>query len=253
MKKSLLSVLIITSVLISCKKDKNASSVQEPATLKKISKLIYTYESDPAEVQTFTYDAQGRPASYLKGTRKDIFNFESATRLVVTRYKTTDNSIDAIIECSLNSKGAITKMDFKNSSGVITYTYELTYNADGYNTGVKGYNSSSVYEETVEVNNGNFTSAKRYYGGVLTYNDEFTYNTYQNTTPGGFFSYWPVANLFGKPSKNLFAEVKSVKLNGEVITLNKNTYERDASGNVLKMYIDFTVDGKKGIYEYSYE
>lgn len=255
MKKLLLTGIVIAGILASCKKDNvpGQPSPQEQATTKKISKSVYIYNNEPAEVEQLTYDAAGRPATYTNDSKKEVFDFKSPTKLLVTRYKLSDNSIESTIDCTLNDKGAITKMEFKNLAGTITYTYEFQYNAEGYTTSIKGYNNSSSFEETIEVNNGNYTAAKRSYNGVLTYNDIYLRTSYTNTIPGGFFAYWPVNNLFGKASKNLCAETKSVKLNGDISNNNKYNYNRDASGTVLSYSIDFLTDGAKGNYAFTYE
>ena len=187
--------------LASCSKENTLTPA--PATqptvmaTKKISQISYSYNGSASENESMTYDAQGRLATYTEDDRTSSFAYTSATKLEVTRRKKSDNSIDRIYDCTLNSFGAITEMLFKESN-TIKYTYLLEYNSDGYLTKIKGINPGYTYEEFFEIVDGNATSSKLYYDGVQSSNRQyFPDNTKPNKTFFSTWTYWPSATLFG--------------------------------------------------------
>ncbi|MBO9592944.1 MAG: hypothetical protein J7599_08540 [Niabella sp.] len=247
-------VMAIALGVAGCKKGTKDIPVENtPVSFKRISKSVETYSDGSKETYTITYDAKGRPATYTSDTKKDVFNFQSPTVLLVTEYDLPRNLLSRTYECTLNAQGAITQMVFKNTEGVVTYTYTYTYNADGYMTGVKGSNGTSFFEEVPEMNEGNYIASKTTFSGGTVYNKQFFFSNVPNLQPGGFYHYWPLATLFGRPSKNLLAEAKTFQTNGDLYWHIRNHYTMSGNGAIAKYTTDIVISGETSVVELEYE
>lgn len=254
--KRLITAIAAIAIVSSCSKSKNetASSVQQ--LNKKLAQTSYTYDSDAPVVEALTYDNQGRLSTYTRDDKSYNFDYSYSSLLKVTRSKKSTGDVDQTISCDLNVNGAITKMVFKDVAGNISYTYAFTYDADGYMSKVKGYNSnsSSIYEEEFAMQNGNAVSSKVYYNGVLNLNKQFSYDlTKPANGPFTTWSYWPSNQLFGKTKKNLLVELKSFDKAGAITWHTKNTYVIDAAGFPAKISTDYITDGTHGVTEYVFQ
>jgi len=235
--KKLFVLLSMVSIFASCKKADVVNSVTVPSsTSKKLTKGVYVYDNYAPETEEYTYDAQGRIAVFKEDERTSTFNYASPTFLVVTETKNADNSVMATKECDLNANGYITKMVFKNPLGAITYTYDFTYDADGYLTYEKGsYAGGAVYEEQYVISGGNAVSSKSYYNNILNHTREYIYdNTKLNKAPFGHAGYWQSRSLFGKRPTNLMSEYKTFDPQNVLTANGKMTYEMDADGYPTK-------------------
>ena len=249
--------LTIVFGMASCSKENtlaSAPSIQPPVmATKKISQISYSYNGSTSENESMTYDAQGRLATYTEDDRTSSFAYTSGTKLEVTRRKKSDNSIDRIYDCTMNSHGAITEMLFKENN-VIKYNYQLEYNSDGYLTKIKGINPGYVYEEYFEIVDGNVVSSKLYYDGVQSSNRQyFPDNTKPNKTFFSTWAYWPCATLFGKPSKYHLKEFKDLNMSNTLTWHTKYMMETDAQGYPVKITTDFILQGTKGVTNYSFQ
>jgi YD repeat-containing protein len=249
--------LTIVIGMASCSKENTltpAPATQPPViATKKVSQISYSYNGSASENEAMTYDAQGRLATYTEDDHTSSFVYTSATKLEVTRRKKSDNSIDRIYDCTMNSHGAITEMLFKENN-VINYNYQFEYNSDGYLTKIKGINPGYIYEEYFEIVDGNATSSKLYYDGVQSSNRQyFPNNTKPNKTFFSTWSYWPSATLFGKPSKYHLKEFKDFNMSNTLTWYTKYMIETDAQGYPVKITTDFILQGTKGVTNYSFQ
>jgi len=249
--------LTIVIGMASCSKENTLTPVSatQPVVMdaKKISQISYSYNGSASENESMTYDVQGRLATYTEDDHTSSFAYTSATKLEVTRRKKSDNSIDRVYDCTMNSNGAITEMLFKESN-IIKYTYLFEYNSDGYLTKIKGINPGYIYEEFFEIVDGNATSSKLYYDGVQSSNRQyFPDNTKPNKTFFSTWTYWPSATLFGKPSKYHLKEFKDFNMSNMLTWHTKYMVETDAQGYPVKITTDFILQGTKGITNYSFQ
>ncbi len=249
--------LTIVIGMASCSKENTlapAPATQPPViAAKKVSQISYSYNGEASENEKMTYDAQGRLATYTEDDHISSFAYTSATKLEVTRRKKSDNSIDRIYDCTMNSHGAITEMLFKENS-VINYNYQFEYNSDGYLTKIKGINPGYIYEEYFEIVDGNVASSKLYYDGVQSSNRQYVKdNTKPNKTFFSTWGYWPSATLFGKTSKYHLKEFKDFNMSNTLTWHSKYMIETDAQGYPVKITTDFILQGTKGITNYSFQ
>ncbi len=254
--KRVFIALTAVIVMASCKKESVTSVINTtPTGTKKLAKTIDVYDNGIPEANTYTYDAQGRIAVIKEESRTYTFNFVSATTLLATEKKNLDNSLSQTYECTLNDKGYITKMLFKNPSGAVIYSYDYTYNADGNITSQKGTSpSGSNYETVYVLANGNLVSSKLYYDNVLSQNREHTYDINKINKAGiGYSFYWNVPNLFGKGSKNMLVEYKSFNTSNTLVWHAQFTYNMDADGYIVKQNTNYVMQGKQGVITYTFE
>jgi hypothetical protein len=252
MKKIFIAVVAVIA-MVSCKKE-NVTTTVTPATTKDVVKLTNVWENDPPETNEFTYDAQRRIAIQKNETDIHTFNYVSPTSLIVTERKASDNSLIQTKECTLNDKGYITSLVNKNSAGTITYTYNYTYNVDGYVIRVVLASAvSSRFEIDYTIANGNVISSKHHNNGILSFNGEYTYdNSKLNKTPIGHFGNWPSYTLFGKRSKNLLGEYKAINPAGAITWHHQYVYEMDADGYPAKVTKTDVLHNEQGVENYTY-
>lgn len=253
MKKVIIALTTIVT-MVSCKKE-NVVIPTNPAATKVLVKSNYVWDNGTPEINEFTYDTVGRISMQKNQTRTYTFNYVSATSLIVTEKKTIDNSLHQTQECTLNEKGYITKMIFKNPGGNVTYTYNYIYNSDGYVTRLEGVGTvGGGYEVDYTIVNGNAISSKNYNNGVLNYSGEYIYdNSKINKTTGGHAGYWPSPTLFGKRSKNLLIDYKAKNPAGAITWHTQYAYEMDATGYPAKLTTINVLDSKQGVETYIYQ
>ncbi len=252
--KKILAALAITAVFASCKKENVISSTPVTATDKKVVKIMYTDSGSPTETETITYDTQGRISVYTTEDRIYSFSYESDSRLVVTTRKKLDNTIQSIHECSLNSKGAIVEDLIKDPAGIVTYTYQYTYDANNQMFKVKGIApSGSNYEYVAEIVSGNIASAKQYSDGLQYTTTIYYYDgTKTNKLPSTLGGYWPSHVLYGKSGSLLISETKSTNMSGIVTWNAKTSYVLDADGYVASSLTNYIHNGDNltAVYQY---
>jgi Domain of unknown function (DUF4595) with porin-like fold len=257
--KKLLIVLSAATVFASCKKEDAImplTTVTPTSTVtKKLTKNVYVYDTDAPQTAAYTYDAQGRVSVYKQQNSTTTFNYVSASLMIATDRSNTDNSVMGIRDCELNAMGYVTKILVKNLAGEITYTYQYTYNTDGYMTSRKGtYPNGSNHEIVYVISGGNAVSSKLYYENILDSHSEYTFdNTKFNKSDFTHGSYWYSHGLFGKRSKNLMSEIKTHNASGTLTWHALVTFEMDADGYPVKQTSVFPLQGKQAVDTYTYE
>lgn len=249
--KNLFFVLGTVVLLASCKKD----SAVNPTATKNLVKATYVWDNQTPEIDEYTYDTKGRIATHKDDSRTETFNYVSPALLVVTRKNNADNSLNRTYECTLNDKGLMTKMLMKDPAGVVTYTYNYTYNADGYMIRLEGIQPVGTgYEVDYTIVNGNVVSSTNYNGGVLNRTGQYIYdNSKINKASGSHGGYWPSSTLFGKASKNLLSEYKSISPAGALTWHTQYNYVLDANGYPVKLTTTNVLEGKQGVDTFIYQ
>ncbi|HWR33232.1 MAG TPA: DUF4595 domain-containing protein [Chitinophagaceae bacterium] len=250
--KKLILILLAAASFASCTKN---NTVPPPEVVKNLMKEIYVWDNGVPETSNYTYDAQGRLTEDKDDSWTESFNYVSASTLVVTTRKTSDNSLENTKECELNASGYITKVILKNPGGAVTYTYEFTYNAEGYLTKFNAFTpGGSGYGREYTYVNGNPVSVKIYSNGVQTGTGEYIFdNTKSNKTPWGVGGLWPSYKLFGKRYKNLVSEYKQFNMSNTLTYHSQNVFELDAQGYPTKTTTTDVLLGKQGVSTSTYQ
>lgn len=253
MKKVFIALTAIV-VMASCKKE-NVVTPSIPAETKLLAKATYVWDNGTPQTNEYTYDAQGRIIEFKEDNRTTTFNYVSPASVIATEKKNADNSLNGTKECEINAKGYITKMVFKNPAGAVTYTYEYTYNAEGYMSGQKGiYPNGNTLDFLYSYADGNLVSSKLYYDNVFNSQTDYVYDkTKVNKFPVGKGAYWNVIQFWGKGSKNLATEIKATNTSGTVTWHRQMAFELDADGYTIKIIGTDMFSGKKGIDTYTYK
>jgi hypothetical protein len=250
--KKIIAALAITAVFASCKKEKITNTA--PAVDKKLTHIAYTQDGI-TENEDITYDAKGRVLTYTNENEINSFSYENDTRLVVTTRKKADNTLKYTKECTLNAKGAITQMLYKDPAGALTYTYEYTYNADNQMIRAKGFGPlGGNFERIGEIVNGNIASVKTYYDGVLGSTTVYYFDgAKSNNLPHQLAGPWPSSILFGRSNSHLMTELRTTDTLGELTWHVKATYVLDADGYVSSLTTKYMLDGVIGVTTYQYQ
>lgn len=252
------SLMCLTAILfstVSCKKETIDTVPPVIFPAKKLKQVSDSYDGQAPDITKITYDATGRIATLLdRPTETDYFDYQSPTMLVITTKKNIDNSVKQIKECTINDKGYISKMVIKVNA-VVNYTYEYTYNVEGYTTKVKGYNAAgSGFETEYTYVNGSPASFKKYNDGVQTSTGQYIYDeTKLNKMPFPINFNFPSYNLFGKPVKYILKEYKQFDMSSTLIWHLKNSSEFDAEGYLKKQTTDYVLQGKQNVADYIVE
>ena len=144
----------------------------------------------------------------------------------------------------------------KNAAGALYYTYDFTYNTDGYLTNQKGSyaGGGTDYEQDYTIINGNAVSMRSYNNTGLSYTGEYTYdNGKLNKTPGGHGGYWQSYTLFGKRTKNLLKEYKSFNPSNILTFHAQYTYDMDADGYPVKQTTKDILRNEEGVDTFIYQ
>jgi antitoxin component YwqK of YwqJK toxin-antitoxin module len=251
--KKFLTLLAITAVFASCKKETVTNPT--PAVGKKIKQITYTDNTGYSETVTIGYDAKGRVLNYTEDDRTYTLSYENDTRLVVTSRNISDNSLIRTVECTLNNKGAITEMLYKTPAGVHNYTYQHTYDANNQMKSYKGFsNGGNSYEMIAEIVNGNVSTIQHYSDGLPNGNSAYYYEGAKpNKLPHTLNGDWSSKILFGKTFSHLPTEYKRWNQAGTLTVHNKSTYELDADGDVTKTTTISMLDGHISVDTYQYQ
>jgi hypothetical protein len=246
-------IFISIFALSSCQKD--TELIPTSSKTKSLAKFTYVWNNGTPEIEDFTYDAQGR-VTVIKGEEQtSTFNYVSASSLVVTAKNNSDNSPYRSFNCTLNSKGYITKISMFNPDGTLYYTYNYTYNSDDYIIKTEGVppTGTGYYAEYV-IQNGNVVSSKNFNGDVLSYTGKYTIDSsLENKTGFGHTGYWVSNKLFGKGYKNMLVEYKSFSPSNALTWHMKYEHDLDADGYPLFTTSLNVLQNKKGIETYVYK
>lgn len=243
--KQLFTAAAALLIFTACKKEKTETPAPTVNT-KKLTKWFSTYNDGTIETDTYGYDNTGRLNSITSDTYTETFEYASVVKLVVTERKRSTNELYQTKECTLDALGRITTIIFKSNTGVETYRYDYTYNADGYMINEKAGTPSNPNNSSIEYTylNGNIVSASRFSSGVLNRTIQYIIDdTKENNGNSSYFGYWPSVTLFGKPTKNLTKEVVVKNLAGAITWRSQSTYELNAEKYPVKVVRNFTVSG----------
>lgn len=239
--------------LTSCQKE----TIIDPASTssKSLKKASYSWDDETPEIEEFTYDSQGRVSVIKENERTSTFNYVSAASLVVTEKNNNDNTLYRTYNCTLNSNGYITKIDIINANGTHNYTLNYTYNADEYIIKTEGVPPTGTgYSAEYNIQNGNVVSSTNYNGGALSYTGQYTYDTSLKNKPGYSHSlYWYSNKLFGKGSKNMLVEYKSLSPTNTLSWHTQYKYILDADGYPLNTTTINMLDNNQGIATYFFK
>ena len=239
--------------LSSCQKD--TELVPPNATTKNLAKFTYVWNNGTPESEEFTYDAQGRLATIKDNEQTSTFNYVSASSLVVTAKNNIDNSPYRSFNCTLNSKGYITKISMINPDGTLYYTYIYTYSAEDYIIKTEGVPPKGIgFSAEYVIQNGNVVSSKHFNGDVLNYTGKYTIDSnLENKTGFGHTGYWVSNKLFGKGYKNMLVEYKSFSPSNTLTWHMKYEHALDTDGYPLSTTSINVLENKKGIETYVYK
>jgi hypothetical protein len=252
--KNLTAALIIMTAVASCKKERISNSGPQTPAEKKMTEYTWVFDNGTPTTNFYEYDHSGRLITQKTINTICYFNYIGVDQLVITEKKTSDNSLRGTYECTLNNKGAITNMVFKNAANVVQTIHEMSYTSSGYLKKIKEASTNAVYEEEFEFVNDMPVSSKVYYDGVLYYSRQYFYDeTQQNKTPVSHWYDWPSKTLFGNIYKYKLIEYKSLKADGSLHWHTKTLHETDANGFTLKETTDFLHLNKKGVGTYVYQ
>ena len=150
MKKLFIALVAIAS-FASCKKENVNTLVpvvaQEPVFEKNVKTISSTSPGNPTEVENFSFDAQGRITSYKKeypgSLRQQTFDYTTAGKIFSTY--SNNGVVSTTYECSVNNQGYITTDIIKSGAGALIYTYNYTYDANGYMVKSASTNAAGNY------------------------------------------------------------------------------------------------------------
>ncbi len=244
-------IFISFIALFSCQKDANLN----PAAIKSLAKVTYVWDNGTPDIQEFTYDPQGRLAVVKDNDQTATFNYVSPLSLVVTAKKNISNTPYRTFNCTLNSKGYITKISMINPDGTLHYTYNYTYNTEDYIIKTEGIPPTGIgFATEYVIQNGNVISSKNFNGNVLGYSGQYTFdNRLENKTGFGHTGYWYSNRLFGKGLKNMLVDYKSVSPTNTITWHTQYKYELDKDGYPLTSTTVNVLDKKQGIETYIYK
>lgn len=250
---------VITTTLLlmavaSCKKQATITAVpSNPKAGKKFVQVDYMYGNVIDDASKYTYDNSGRIISNIEINYTHYFEYQSPSKLLVTRKSNSDNSIIRTFEAMLNEKGFITSMITKDKTGTILENTSIIYDSEGYLIKHFTQAANSSYGREYVIENGKLISGKKFNNAVQTGNTVYMVDaSKENKQSFTAFGYWHSQNLFGKPLKYLVNEAKEFDAAGVLKWHTKNSYERDADGDVTKITTQFVSDGTTGVTLYKY-
>ncbi|MCF3109754.1 DUF4595 domain-containing protein [Niabella sp. CC-SYL272] len=229
-----LLIVLLTAAMFGCKKEK-VPVPEEKALSLQIAEMQYSLNGQTPEVTNITYDAQGRISAYTKGDKKYLFNYKTPTTLQVNRYKISDNTLTQTINCILNAAGAIITEEYRDvPNNAVIYTYQYSYNIDGYLVLVEGFSSSSTHQVEFLYSNGQLMQAKYYNDNVYKSIAHFKYDTsIADKTNLPYWWNWPSSTLFGKPQQYALVETKEFDMANKPVQHWTNSFLYDATAKVL--------------------
>lgn len=261
MKKVIIALTVIIA-MASCKKENvttTAAPDPQPGGVVKstrVKSIVTTSNAGyPTRNEKITYDASGRVTSYTRDETAETFNYLSPVELVITRRKTSDNSILLTMKCTLNDKGAITQMVEKNPSNVTTRIETREYTTEGYLKYVKQDDGVTVYEDIYTIVNGNVTNKKLTKDGGPFLSVDYTTNPLiKNSLPYNFVTTgWPLPLLNGKPLKNAIIEAKTYRADGILFQHNVFSYQLNAVDDIIKITTDYQSQAVKNVSDFILE
>lgn len=252
--KTVTATVLILMVAAACKKQATVTPTpSNPKAGKKFTQVDYMYENVMDDASKYTYDNTGRISSNIEVAYTHYFEYQSPSKLLVTRKSNSDNSVMRTFEATLNDQGFITSLISKDKIGAIIENTSITYDSQGYLIKHFTQAGNSSYGREYVIENGKIISGKKFNNGVQTGSEIFNVDmSKENKQCFTVFGYWHSQNLFGKPLKYLIIEGKEFDATGALKWHTKNNYESDADGDVTKITTQFVIDGTTGVTTYKY-
>ena len=238
MKKLFIALVAIAS-FASCKKENIVTPIvaPEPVFSKNVKTSSYSYNGSVPEIESFSFDAQGRITSYKKeypgSIRIQTFDYATAGKIFSTY--TNNGVVTTTYECSVNNQGYITTNIIKSGAGTLLYTHNYTYDANGYMVKSTSTNIAGITDHVeYKMEGGDVIERKLFYNGVLGTTGKYTYDlTKYNCFKTSHGANWSGVS-FGKAPKNLLTNYQETNPSG-VITFNLNySNQINAGGYVEK-------------------
>lgn len=250
--KSLVTAAVIALLAVSCKKQSDIQTPQVNAR-KNFTEWMDYYENNLDDLIKLKYDNAGRVIEMAGMYSSKTFEYLSATQLIVTDKKKSDNSIVGISEATLNANGAIKLIVRKDQAGVVLDSTSISYNSEGYLIKFINKSPAASYGHEYVIENGKIKSGKLFNNGVQTGTEVYKLDeSNENRQSFTAWDWWPLPNFFGRPLRFLPSELIQYHNSGEIRYHTKSNYERDAEGNVLKKSTDYISDGTQGVQLYKY-
>ena len=258
--KKLFIALVAIATFASCKKETLDTLVpvvaQEPVFSKNVKTSSYSYNGSVPEIENFSFDAQGRIISYKKeypgSIRIQTFDYATAGKIFSTY--TNNGIVTTTYECSVNNQGYITANIIKNAAGALVYTYNYTYDANGYMVKSASTNAAGITDHVeYKIEGGNLIERKLYYNGVLSNTGKYTYDlTKYNCFKYSYGANWAGVG-FGKSSKNLISNYQETNASGTVTWNINYNYQLNASGYAETRNYTESIHNYSGVETYTFQ
>ena len=259
MKKLFIALVAIAS-FASCKKETVDTLVPvvapEPVFSKNVKTISSTSPGYPTEVENFSFDAQGRITSYKKeypgSLRQQTFDYTTAGKIFSTY--SNNGVVSTTYECSVNNQGYITTDIIKSGAGALIYTYNYTYDANGYMVKAAWTDAAGITDHfEYKVEGGNVIESKLFRNGVLSNTGKYTYDlTKYNCFKYSQGGYWRGVG-FGKLTKNLITNYQVTNASGTVTWNINYNYQLNASGYAETRNYTESINNYSGVETYTFQ
>jgi hypothetical protein len=257
--KKIITVILCTSLLLmSCKKEKTISASIPNTGFAKLKELSNYYNGILNSTDVYTYDSEGRIASFSSNKEIHLFEYTGNDQMKVTSKSKETGEIKWIQMAKLNGKGAITEIIKRNQAGTVIDAYYYKYDVNGYMSSYKYVSpiyGNDVQERFFIVENGNVVSAKSYQNGVHLQNYYYECNLIElSRLPRTADFYWMSETLYGKPNKNPRKSMKVKKASDGTLTFHavySSSFKSEE--NILEENIEYPVTGTSGSFKYKFQ
>lgn len=233
MNKVLLTLLALSLIVASCKKETPKEKEEESNVPCQMIKGSSENQGGSIVYCTYIYDEKGRITKLKYSDNREVSYSYSSNQIIEERWSFNSPTSKHIYQ--LDASGKIVSSN-KIINGTET-PHKYIYNADGYISEESTDDGSSSAVFKYSYINGNLTSVRSNYlndpGKVSVTTISYT----NELTPSRFFAEYYTAHIpttyilkayFGKASKNLISEVRNS-------SSYSFTYQKDSEGNVIKM------------------
>ncbi|QNA45264.1 hypothetical protein [Lacibacter sediminis] len=257
MKKIITVILCSSLVLMSCKKEK---TIVEPATktvFKKVKELAIYANGVLDRNEVYAYDAEGRISSVTSLKNSLLFEYPTKNELKIIAKSKATGEVIWTQTAKLNSKGAITESEKRNPAGIVTETWNYSYDVNGYMVSYKY--TTPLYDDDVQecffvFEKGNVVAAKLYRNGILQQNETYEYDLNElSMMPHTAMSSWVSETLYGIPNKNPRKTYKVAKPDDGTITFH-TVYTRtfNNNSNSLEEKVAYVLTGANALRKYTF-
>lgn len=257
MKKIIAAIVCGSLLVMSCKKEKTSPASETYIGFKKLKEFSSYYNGSLNNSDVYTYDSEGRIATYTSSKEIHMFTYTGNDQLKVTAKNKATGEIKWVHTAKLNGRGAITEISKRNPAGVLADAYSYSYDANGYMISYKYVQplyDNDVQERFFVNENGNVVSAKSYHNGVHLNNYFYEYDLGEvNRVPHTADFNWISETLFGKPNKNPRKSMRIVKVADGALSFHA-LYSRsyNSEQNILEEKVEYPILGASGSFQYRF-